>query len=392
MRARGVILATGGFQSNLEMVREFWPRETPFPARLLAGSGVNSTGSGHDIARGAGAAFQRMDHQWNYATGLPDPRYPGLNRGLNASNYLSIWVNAQGRRFTAEYGPPPEAFAALVRQQPASYWAIFDESTKRQFWVSGSDWGDFSRIETVIFGNPDLVSSAGTIAGLAAKAGLPAGTLAETVARYNEMVDGDDDKDFHRFTPGRPIRHVVLGSVTPRRIETPPFYAVRFFPLTRKSMGGLRIDRSCRVLDAGGRSIPGLFAAGELTGLAGINGKAGLEGTFLGPSIFTGRAAGRAIARELGLKAGASPSTTTAASTAAPRSAAAPRPCADCHDLTALVEKPRPGFSHFEKTHRAVLARGIDCAGCHAELIPYDPAAHRIERLAQIEACVFCHQ
>jgi succinate dehydrogenase/fumarate reductase flavoprotein subunit len=116
LRARNVILATGGFQSNLEMVRTYWPQSLPFPERMLAGSGVNSQGSGLEAAARAGAALHNMDHQWNYVTGLPDPRYPGLNRGLNASNVAAIWVNAQGRRFTAEYGSPKQALPALLKQ------------------------------------------------------------------------------------------------------------------------------------------------------------------------------------------------------------------------------------------------------------------------------------
>ena len=62
-----------------------------------------------------------------------------------------------------------------------------------------------------------------------------------------------------------------------RPIDTPPFYAAQFFPLTRKSMGGVLVDLDCRVLDKSGRVVPGLFAVGEVTGFGGINGKAALE-------------------------------------------------------------------------------------------------------------------
>ena len=61
------------------------------------------------------------------------------------------------------------------------------------------------------------------------------------------------------------------------------------YPLTRKSMGGVAIDMNCQVVDNQGEPIPGLYAVGELTGLALINGKASLEGTFLGPCVMTGR-------------------------------------------------------------------------------------------------------
>ncbi|HMK49823.1 MAG TPA: FAD-binding protein, partial [Thermodesulfovibrionales bacterium] len=86
------------------------------------------------------------------------------------------------------------------------------------------------------------------------------------------------------------------------KIDKPPFYAVQFFPLSRKNMGGVSVDRSCRVVDMMGRPIKGLYAVGELTGLARVNGKHSTEGTFLGAAIITGRVAGRSAADEVRLR------------------------------------------------------------------------------------------
>src|SRR6185436_4925352 len=83
------------------------------------------------------------------------------------------------------------------------------------------------------------------------------------------------------------------------KIGTPPFYAVQFFPLARKSLGGVVVDLSCRVLDKQNQPIPGLYAVGELTGVGGINGRAALEGTMLGPSILMGRVAAKDIASKI---------------------------------------------------------------------------------------------
>ena len=121
---------------------------------------------------------------------------------------------------------------------------------------------------------------------------VPPANLRATVSRYNELAKQGIDLDFQAF-----------GEKTfpkPKPIDTPPFYAAQFFPLTRKSMGGVDVDLNCRVLDKAGRAIPGLFAVGEVTGFGGINGKAALEGTFLGPGIYMGRIAGRRIAQDLG--------------------------------------------------------------------------------------------
>ncbi len=383
-RARAVILATGGFQSNLELVREFWPQHLPFPERLLAGSGVNSMGSGLKIAEDAGAAVGRLDHQWNYATGLPDPRHPGANRGLNAQSGGSIWVNAQGRRFVNESASQRDTLAALLAQHPATYWAIFDETGKRSFYVSGSDWADFAVIERRIFGDRSLVKSAPSIEALAESIGVSPAELRATVRRANALAALGKDADFGRVASSR------MEALTP--IERPPFYAVQFFPVTRKSMGGVRIDRSTRVLDRSGQVIPGLYAVGELTGLAGINGKAGLEGTFLGPSIFTGRAAGRALLAELGpMPTGAPPVASAAAAADRGAPAGDDTKCLACHPLGALVSTPRPGYSHFEKVHSRVLELRLACARCHAELAPYPDKAHRVNREAQIRTCAECH-
>jgi flavocytochrome c len=382
-RATAVILATGGFQSNLQMVREFWPRNLPFPDGMLAGSGLNSVGSGHEVARQAGAGFYNMDHQWNYSTGLPDPRYPGLHRGLNARNNHSIWVNSSGKRFVNELAGTKVTFPALLAQKPATYWAIFDEPSKRQFWIAGSDWGDFRVIEKKIFDHPELVKSANSMADLAKAAGLPAAALQETIQHFNQMIAAGRDRDFGRFD---------RADDAPPRIEKPPFYAVQFFPLSRKSMGGVMIDRGCRVLDQKGRPIPGLFAAGELTGLAGINGKAGLEGTFLGPSIVTGRVAARTILTELNQRA--APASDRAATETPASNAVMPassKDCLACHDLATEVAASRRGYSHFEKVHRVVLERKHECAQCHSIPMPFDPESHRINRLEQIENCKFCH-
>jgi succinate dehydrogenase/fumarate reductase flavoprotein subunit len=157
-------------------------------------------------------------------------------------------------------------------------------------------------------------------------------------------------------------------------------------------MGGVHIDAAGRVLDRTGRPIPGLYAAGELTGMGGINGKAGLEGTFLGPSLVTGRVAGRRAVAELGKEraqsSSESPESPEPAGAAEAKDFEA---CRSCHNLEELLRTPRRGYSHFEKVHRVTLERRYDCSQCHAELAPYNPERHRIARLPQIENCKFCH-
>lgn len=382
LRGRAVVLATGGFQSNLDMVRSSWRADVPLPERFLVGSGLNSTGTGHQVAAAAGAALTRLDHQWNYVTGLPDPRFADGTRGLNAYNEASIWVNAEGKRFLAERSSAKFGFPVLARQKGSTYWSVFDEASKHDFWVAGSDWATFDAIEKQIFARPELVKSASTIEELAAKCGLPAAALRETVDHFNALVGKGVDDDFGHFGPGKPWQ--------PRKIGQPPFYCVQFFPLTRKSMGGVAIDTSARVLDSHGQTIPGLWAAGELTGFAGLNGRYPLEGTFLAPSIVTGRVAGRAAAAALGAKPAPSPAPIAPAPVIPSEPTATA--CMNCHQLPTLTLQARPGYWHFEKVHRVVLARQYDCMKCHADLGPrYEPATHHIDRAQQVRVCTNCH-
>ena len=387
LRAPRVLLATGGFQSNLEMVRRFWPEHLAEPGELLIGSGLNSVGSGHDLASKVDAGFHRMDHQWNYPWGLPHPQYPGEGRALAARNEVSIWVNGDGRRFVNELADPTVLLAAVVAQSPSTYWAIFDDDDNEGFYVSGSGWDDYGRIRDEILDNPLLTTQAPSIAELAEAVGLDPDTVAATIARFNRMVDQGIDDDFGRFARSEELSPLA-------RVDQPPFYAIRFFPMTRKSMGGLMVDTEMRVTRADGSIIPGLYASGELTGFAGVNGSAGLEGTFLGPAILTGRVAGQTLLREVTearelkrpeLSEGepeATPQILTAAESAA---------CETCHRLGDLTAEPRPGFAHFERVHRTVVAEQLNCGACHQELHPYDATSHLIDPMSQTQNCVYCH-
>jgi len=389
-RASAVVLATGGFESNLELVRASWPAYFPPLAddtRVLLGSGIHSLGSGLELAQGADAGMARLDHQLFYSTGLVDPRDPTGRRGLHAFNSAAIWVNAQGERFVLDGAPDPKLqMPAVLRQSPATYWAIFDAGSKPRFFVSGSDFNDPAVVQREIFENPKLtnrVKRAETIEALARAAGLPPARLAQTVARWHELISQGADADFDRF--GKP------GQEQPVKIETPPFYAVQFFPLARKSLGGVAVDLSCRVLDRRGQPIPGLYAAGELTGVGGINGQAALEGTMLGPSIYMGRVAARTIAESL--ERPLHPATP-----AIPAPAPEAGPATDPENLRAwrevlgqLAARPRPGYYHFEKAHTVVLDRNYDCARCHRESSPLSLTEALLDRRALVQSCAICH-
>ncbi len=386
-RAKSVILATGGFQGNEQLVRSHWRADWPQPDRILLGASPNSSGTGLQMGQSAGAATHRLDHQWHYPFGVPDPRLPGENRAVSVRNLNAIWVNAQGERFVNEWKGSRYSVEAVVRQKPAKYWIVFDGPGLADLRYSGTDWSDPKRAKALLVDNPEITTSASTWAELARKTGLPGARLQETVERYNRMVRSGEDTDFHRFGEGAlPPWLQVFPVPRPRELSQPPFYAMRAFAMTRKSMGGLRIDGNCRVLDNAGKAIPGLFAVGEVAGLGGVNGKAGLEGTFLAPSLIQGRRAGRHIA---------------GSTIAAPRLPALPQPrigadtgdglCRTCHTLPMRFFAGRPGYRHFARSHKLAQERGFSCKRCHGEVEVLRPWRHRIDDAAQTTACGECH-
>ena len=169
--------------------------------------------------------------------------------------------------------------------------------------------------------------------------------------------------------------------------------------MTRKNMGGVLTDHSCRVVDSQNRPIPRLYAAGELSGFAGINGTSALEGTFLGPCVVTGRMAARTAVADARKQAGPQPVQTQLPSgnqslkseTGATPAANAATSCIECHDVKSLVGMKRPGYAHFEKSHQRVLDRSLDCMTCHFDLNPYQPESHRIDWHALSHHCGTCH-
>ena len=291
-----VVVTTGGFNSNIDMVLE--ARPDLGGERILEGSGRGSTGSGHKLLRQVGGHLMHMDHVWFYAYATPDYRDPTQRRGLVCRQIPGyIWVNQQGHRFhnEAESGGN-SASPALLAQTPRHSWAIVDTPMKADLEIADpyyriGDKVNREKVEELLEDSP-FIKKSDTLAGLAEEMGVDGTTFLASIERYNKACEQGlaNDPEF-----GKP-----LGES--KRFDTPPYYAIQFFPLARKNFGGIKTDIECRALDKHFEPIPGLYAAGEVAGMAGghINGSAGLEGTMLGPSIFSGRVAGGWAAHEAG--------------------------------------------------------------------------------------------
>jgi len=378
LRADNVVLATGGFETDVERVLANWIPGLSLPDRLLIGSAISATGSGHDMATDAGAALARIDRHYIYVNGLIDPRDPEQSHALTAGNDHSVWVNAAGRRFTNEAGFDKDILVDLLQQEPSTYWMVFDEASRASFGVRGAAWLKNPSDQHPILDNPHVTSRAQTLGELAAMTGLPAEALVQSLQQFNAMIDAGEDTAFGRFAPGDNV---------PPKIQQPPFYAVQMFPMTRKNMGGVAIDGQARALDTSGRVLPGLFAVGEVNGSLGINGKHGLDGMFLGPAIISGRLAAQSIVAATATQAKV-PEIPPAAHT---RDVGDWQATLTSKDLEALLSIPRDGYWHFQVSHQLVLERNYECTSCHSAQLPFSSVSDRASRLLQTEVCTTCH-
>jgi predicted oxidoreductase len=286
------LLASGGFNNNPDMVRTHSAKRARGHTVLLGG-GRGATGDGHALLEALGAEFTHMDIIWMYPYGTPDPTDPEGLRGLVLRGMDSdIWVNQRGERFHNEaLRGGASGASALLAQDPPRCWSILDAAMASRVTVSDPAYQshglpDRQAIQRLLDTSPYIARGA-TIADLAAAAGLNGTTLAASIADHNALLASG--------APVDPVFGRPLAKLEP--IQSSPFYAIQFLPLARKNFGGVRTDLDCRVLRPDGTVIEGLLAAGELAGMAGghINGRAGLEGTMLGPSLFSGRVAARTM-------------------------------------------------------------------------------------------------
>ena len=258
VKAKAVILATGGFGANLEMVSSYAPQLEGFMTTNAAGV----QGQGILMATELGAATVDMEQIQIHPTVQADTASL-ITEGLRGDG--AILVNANGERFIDEVGTRDVVSAAEIAQPGSFSWLVVDQKM-----VDAS-----SVIQGYI--NRGLMVSGESYEELAANLGIPADTFAATMAAWNGCVAEKNDPDFGRTSFAQPL-------------DTAPYYAVKVTAGIHHTMGGLKIDTETHVLKEDGTVIPGLFAAGEVTG--GVHGGNRLGGNAVADIVVFGRIAG----------------------------------------------------------------------------------------------------
>jgi succinate dehydrogenase/fumarate reductase flavoprotein subunit len=264
--APAVVLATGGFARDLPRVLAARPDLPAGP--LLFGNPRNADGSGHALAEALGAAFANPGAIGLYAHGVPAAAGSREERTSPQLGALP-WVNAEGQRFVDETEHNSLRVGALRAAQPGggAVWLVADADTAPtlRFTAPGDPTAPALDADALLAAG--VGHRADTLPALAAAAGLPADALDATLRTWNASAGGATDPFRPPGSPGAPVR-------------TPPFTALPLGITLSKSFGGLAVDPDGRVLGPAGAPIPGLYAAGELTGMAG--------GTLVGARGFNG--------------------------------------------------------------------------------------------------------
>ena len=263
VNAKAVVLATGGFGANLDMVTKYKPELKGFMTTNAAGA----QGQGIEMATAIGAGTVDMDQIQIHPT-VEANTAALITEGLRGDG--AVLINAEGKRFIDEVGTRDVVSAAEIAQTGSYSWLVVDQA--------------MADASSVIQG---YIKKGYTVTGqtyeeLAKAMGVDEAAFAETMKTWNGYVAAKNDPDFGRTSFAKAL-------------DTAPYYAIKVTAGVHHTMGGLKINTNTEVLKADGSVIPGLFAAGEVTG--GVHGANRLGGNAVADFTVFGRIAGAAASK-----------------------------------------------------------------------------------------------
>ncbi|WP_139343361.1 FAD-binding dehydrogenase [Virgibacillus siamensis] len=332
-----VVVASGGIGANFELIRQNWPERlgTP-PEQMISGVPEHVDGRMLMITERAGGRVVNRDRMWHYTEGINNWNPVWKKHGIRIlPGPSSLWLDAEGNRFPAPNFPGFDTLGTLEAIQKTGYsysWFILTRKIiEREFALSGSEQnpdltgksitkllsrvlpGATGPVKAFMEKGEDFVV-ADNIHNLVIGMNRLAGRKLLDMEKVKRLVEARDREVTNAFTKDLQMTAIrgarnyygdkLIRVAAPHKLldrKNGPLIAVRLNILSRKTLGGLQTNLSGNVLNAQGEGIPGLYAAGEVSGFGGggLHGYRSLEGTFLGGCLFTGRQTGRAIVEKL---------------------------------------------------------------------------------------------
>jgi len=288
IKAAAVIVGTGGFGDNPEMIKKYTRYEDGrdiFPIRVpgMAGEGIR-------MAWEAGAAQSRMNLQVIFSLPPPFQGRGGTREELAAFRQPNLLVNQMGERFVNEETIVNTTYMgnAILQQKNQAGFMLFDDDTRQDYEKNGMYYRDClpvgnlkASIDKVFQEGGECIYIAGSLEEMAAKTGINLKGLQDTVAEYNQACEAGRDDIFNKNPQGL------------RPIKTPPFYAGKLVPSAYGSLGGIKINYKTEIINKNFEPIPGFYAAGvDANTLYGDSYIYIMPGNTLGFALNSGRMAG----------------------------------------------------------------------------------------------------
>lgn len=265
--AKAVVVTTGGFGSNMDMITKVRPDLEGY----VTTNQVGSTGDGISMIERMGGVTVDMDQIQVHPTVQQDKSYL-IGEAVRGEG--AIMVSAEGKRFGNELDTRDKVTASINTLPEKAATLVFDSGVK-------------SRVKAIEqYDKMGFVIQGETIEELAGKMGVPAEQLKATVDAWNKAVNEKLDAEFGRTTG------------IENNLSAAPYYGIKIAPGIHYTMGGVKINTDTQVLNGEGAAIPGLFAAGEVTG--GLHGQNRIGGNSVAEIIIFGRQAGVKSAEYVG--------------------------------------------------------------------------------------------
>ena len=268
----GVVLATGGFGANPEMVKKYNPK---IDERFKTTDAPGTTGEALYMAERAGAQLVNMGYIQTYP--ICDPISGAIELIADARFDGAIMLNQEGKRFVEELQRRDVLSEAILNQTGRYCWVLWNDKIGS---ISNTVKAHANEYEA--FTKQGIMTTCDDLKCIADFTKIPFDQLRKTVKRVSDMAGKGNDKDFNHRS----------GLVD---MQQGKYYVIKAVPSTHHTMGGVRINEKAEALTAEGKVIPGLWAAGEVTGVT--HGTNRLGGNAYTDIIVFGRIAGEAAAK-----------------------------------------------------------------------------------------------